>query len=120
MHKYNDSSLFWLNLKEFPYLEEHIPKLKEIYLIEEERYRELRDLIGQLVCRKSNDHNWVKKYTNCLDALINISTDIPSLKFTKYLDDIDIKELQKEIKSLKTHIEFLEIELQKTKNNATT
>ena len=55
----------------------------------------------------------MKKYNKCLDAFIDISSDIPALKFTKYLDDIDIKELQEEIKNLKTHIEFLEIELQK-------
>jgi hypothetical protein len=116
MHKYDEPSLFWLNLKEFPHLEEHIPKLKEIYWTEEERFKKARDLIGQLVGIKCNNHNWVKKYTKCIDAVINISSDIPSLKFTKYLDDIDIKELQREIKSLKTHIEFLEIELQKTKN----
>ena len=113
MHKYDDSSPLWTNLKEFPTLKEHSPKLKEIYLIEEERFQKARDLIGQLLCKKNNDYKLVKKYTKCLDALIDISTDIPALKFTKYLDDIDIKELQEEIKSLKTHIEFLEIELQK-------
>ena len=115
MHKYYKSNTSWLNLKEFPYLEEHSPKLKEIYWIEEERFKKARDLIGQLICKKNNDYKWVKKYTKCIDALIDISSDIPSLKFTKYLDDIDIKELQEEIKNLKTHIEFLEIELQKTK-----
>lgn len=113
MHKYDEPSLFWLNLKEFPHLEEHSPKLKEIYYIEEERYKKARALIGDLVCRNCNDYKWVKKYNKCLDAFIDISTDIPALKFTKYLDDIDIKELKREIKNLKTHIEFLEIELQK-------
>jgi len=115
MYKYDDPSLFWLNLKEFPSLEEHSPKLKEIYWKEEERFKTVRSLIGQLVCRKSNDYKWVKKYDKCIDAFIDISSEIPSLKFTKYLDDIDIKELKREINNLKTHIEFLEIELQKTK-----